>query len=82
MTLDPSIIIESLTTGTIAYIKIALLILMGLYVLFVFMLLVKIRSLNKTVFLPQESGEIILQIFAFLYLLVVISLFIATIVIV
>jgi len=82
MTLDPSIIIPSLTSGAIAYIKLALLILMGLYLIFTFMLTVKIRSLNKTVFLPPESGEVLIRVLAILYLLVVISLFVATIVIV
>jgi Family of unknown function (DUF5657) len=82
MTLDPTTIITSLTTGTVAYVKLALLILLGLYAIFTFMLAVKIRSLNRTVFLPAESGEVLVRIFAILYLVVVISLFIATLVIV
>ena len=82
MNIDPSTIITSLTHGTVAYVKIALLILLGLYTLFVLMLSVKVRSLNRTVFLPPESGEVIIRIFAIIYFLVVLSLFIATIVIV
>ena len=82
MNFDPSLIITGFTNGAVAYIKLALLILMGLYAIFTFMLSVKIRSLNRTVFLPPESGEALIRIFAILYLLAVISLFIATIVIV
>lgn len=82
MTFDPATIIASFSQGAIAYIKIALLILLGLYALFTLMLAVKIRSLNRTVFLPPESGEVVIRIFAILYLLVVISLFVATLVIV
>ncbi|HVA96787.1 MAG TPA: DUF5657 family protein [Candidatus Acidoferrales bacterium] len=82
MNLDPSTIITGFTNGAVAYIKIALLILLGLYAVFTLMLSVKIRSLNRTVFLPAESGEVVLRIFAILYLLAVLSLFIATIVIV
>ena len=82
MTLDPTTIIASLTHGTVLYVKIALLILMGLYLLFALMLATKIRSLNRTVFLPPESGEVILRVVAILYVLSVLSLFIVTLVIV
>jgi hypothetical protein len=82
MNLDPNIIIAGFNQGTIAYIKIALLILIGLYFVFSFMLSTKIRSLNKTVFLPPQSGEIVLRIFSILYVLAILSLFIATLVIV
>lgn len=82
MNVDPTHIIISLTHGTEAYVKIALLILIGLYALFTLMLSVKIRSLNKTVFLPPESGETILRILAIIYFLAVLSLFIVTLVIV
>ena len=82
MNLDPGILKTLFTLGSIAYIKIALLILIGIYAIFILMLVVKIRSLDKTVFLPSESGEGILRAFAILYLLAVLSLFIATLVIV
>ena len=82
MNLNPNIIIPSFTLGTELYVKIALLILIGIYALFSLMLSTKIRSLNKTVFLPTESGEIIFRVFAILYFLLVLSLFIATLVIV
>lgn len=79
---DPNSIITNFTHGTVIYVKIALLILMGLYLLFSLMLSTKIRSLNKTVFLPPESGEVILRVVAILYVLAVLSLFIVTLVIV
>lgn len=82
MSIDPSTIIASFEAGTIAYVKISLLILIGLYTLFSFMLAIKIRSLNKIVFLPRESGEGLIRLFAIIYLLVALSLFIATLVIV
>jgi hypothetical protein len=82
MNLDPNTLITGLSSGAVLYVKIALLILIGLYLLFSLMLTTKIHSLNKTVFLPAESGEIVLRIFAILYFLAVLSLFIATIVIV
>ena len=82
MNLNPNTIIPNFDAEAQLYVKIALLILIGLYVLFSLMLATKIRSLNKTVFLPTESGEIVIRLFAILYVLVVLSLFIATLVIV
>lgn len=82
MSLDPSIIITGFSLGTFAYVRIALLILIGIYLLFAIMLSTKIRSLNKTVFLPPQSGEVILRLFSIFYVLLVLSLFIATLVIV
>jgi len=82
MTLDPSIIITSFTHGTVLYVKIALLILMILYFFFYLMLSTKIRSLNKTVFLPPESGEVVIRLFTIIYILALLSLFVITLVIV
>lgn len=82
MNIDPSILKIFFKTGTIFYVKIALLVLLILYAAFTFMLATKIRSLNKTVFLPPESGEGLIRIVALLYFFVVLSLFIITIVIV
>ena len=62
--------------------KIGFLILIGLYVLFTFMLVIKIKGLNRIVFLPSEAGKVLIQIFSILYFLAVLSLFILTIVIV
>lgn len=82
MILDPNDIIAGFTHGTVLYVKIALLILMGLYLIFSLILSTKIRSLNRTVFLPPESGEVVLRVVAILYVLAVLSLFIVTLVIV
>jgi hypothetical protein len=82
MTLTPSDLTTFFDSGTLLYIKVALLILIALYAIFTLMLAVKIRSLDKTVFLPTESGEGILRFFAYLYFIVIVFLFIATIVIV
>ncbi len=79
---NPAIFTTLFKAGSIFYVKVALLILIGIYMLFTFMLAIKIRSLNKTVFLPAESGEGIIRVFAILYLLIVLSLFIITLVIV
>jgi len=82
MTLDPSILVTGFAAGAVIYTKLALLILIVLYALFTIMLATKIRSLNKTVFLPTESGEWLVRAFSILYFLAVLSLFIATLVIV
>ena len=82
MNIDPSILKTIFKSGTVASVKIALLILIVLYAAFTLMLATKIRSLNKTVFLPKESGEGLLRAFAILYFLAILSLFIATLVIV
>ena len=82
MSIDPAILKIIFRTGTLATVKIFLLILILLYAGFTLILSTKIRSLNKTVYLPPESGEGIVKIFAILYLLVVLSLFIVTLVIV
>ena len=82
MSLDPSSIPDLFKSGAVASVKIGLLILILLYTIFALMLDTKIRSLNRTIFLPTESGEVALKIFAILYFLAVLSLFIATLVIV
>lgn len=82
MNVDPGILKMLFKFGSVAYVKVALLILMGIYAIFSFMLATKIRSLNRTVFLPPESGEGLLRVFAILYFIAVLSLFIATLVIV
>ncbi len=62
--------------------KIALLTLIGLYAIFSFMLSIKIRSFNKIVFLPPSSGAVFIQVFAYIYFFVVLSLFFLALVIV
>lgn len=80
--MNPADLSTIFNLDAIAYIKVALLILIGIYAIFTLMLSTKIRSLNKTVFLPRESGEIIIRFVAILYFFIVLSLFIATLVIV
>ena len=82
MNIDPTILKSLFKTGTLATVKLALLILLVIYALFTFMLATKIRSLNRTVFLPAESGEVFIRVVALLYFLAVLSLFILTLVIV
>lgn len=82
MNFDPTTIVSNFRVETITYVKIALLILLGLYSVFTFMLATKIRSLNRTIFLPLESGEGILRLFALIYFFAVLSLFLLTLVIV
>jgi hypothetical protein len=64
------------------FIKVTLLILIGLYAAFSFMLIAKIRSLNKIVFLPDSSKAPFIQKFATVYFILVLSLFFLTLVIV
>jgi hypothetical protein len=82
MSLDPSSIPDLFKFGAVMSVKIGLLILILLYTIFALMLGTKIRSLNRTIFLPFESGEAAIRIFAILYFFAVLSLFIATLVIV
>ena len=82
MSLDPAIIPDLFKLGAVASVKIGLLILILLYTIFALMLGTKIRSLNRTIFLPVESGEVAIRIFAIIYFFAVLSLFIATLVIV
>jgi len=82
MNIDPTILKTLFKTGTLTSVKLALLILLVIYAIFTFMLAIKIRSLNRTVFLPPESGEGLFRAFALLYFLAVLSLFIVTLVIV
>ena len=82
MNLDPTIIISEFSAGAAIYVKIALLVLMVLYIFFYLMLSTKIRSLNKTVFLPPESGEVVIRVFTIFYIIALLSLFVITLVIV
>lgn len=63
-------------------IKIALLVLIGLYGLFTIMLATKVRSFNKIVFLPPSSGATLIQFLTIFLALLLISLFFVTLVIV
>lgn len=82
MNFDIMSLLTTVKLGANVFVKVALLILIALYAIFTFMLVTKLRSLNKIVFLPAESGEGLLRFFAILYFLAVVSLFLITLVIV
>ncbi|HZE86895.1 MAG TPA: DUF5657 family protein [Methylomirabilota bacterium] len=81
MPFDPLAFIQNFNNIRL-FIKVAFLILVGLYAIFTFMLATKIRSFNKILFLPANSGGAFLQLVAIIYFFIVLSLFIVTIVIV
>ncbi|HEX8932213.1 MAG TPA: DUF5657 family protein [Patescibacteria group bacterium] len=64
------------------FIKVMALILIGLYAIFALMLANKIRSFNKILFLPSNSGGGLMQLLALTLFLAVLSLFFVTLVIV
>jgi len=62
--------------------KIGFLILLGIYAIFAFMLINKIRSFNRIISLSAGTGHTFIQTFAYLFFILILSLFIATLVIV
>lgn len=60
------------------FIKSVSLVLIGLYAIFSIMLATKIRSFNKILFLPPNSGGGLMQTIAITYTIVVVLLFIIT----
>lgn len=56
-------------------VKIPLLLLIGLYIIFVFFMWNQVKSLNKLILIPHSSAQIILVFLAFVQLLIAISLF-------
>jgi hypothetical protein len=60
----------------------ALLVLIGLYIVFSLMLMTKVRSFNKIIFLPSTSGATFIQTATLILTVLLISLFLITIVIV
>jgi hypothetical protein len=64
------------------FFKIPLLILIGLYGIVVFMLIVRLNSLNKIVFFPNRLWSLLIQGFTILYFLAILSLFFATLILV
>jgi hypothetical protein len=62
--------------------KLGFLILVGLYIIFAFMLLNKIRSFKRIITFERNSGIMLLQTFSYLFLLLLVFLFIAAVVIV
>jgi|GEM_PF-3725665 len=63
-------------------VKIPLLILMGMYAIFIFMLLIRLHSLSQIVFFPSRVWTFGIRMFGYIYFFLVISLFVATLVIV
>ena len=62
------------------FIKVVALVVIGLFGVFSFMLATKIRSFNKILFLPPNSGGSFMQRLAVIYSLVVLVLFILAII--
>jgi hypothetical protein len=62
--------------------KFLLLILLFVYILFSILVISRVRSLNRTVYLAAAHASVLLQIATLLSLILSISLFIATLVIV
>lgn len=65
----------------ILFIKVALLIIFGLYAIFAFMIFNQVRSFNNVIFLTSNKSTL-LQLLTFIYFLACISLFLLTLVIV
>ena len=76
MIFDPTTILQNLNIPL--FIKIAALILIGLYAIFSFMLATKIRSFNKILFLPPNSGGGLMQFIALMYTVTILVLFVLT----
>ena len=68
--------------GVFSIIKLLLLVLMFVYILFTFIVLNRVRALNRTIYLAAANASLTLKVLAFLSFLLAVSLFIATLVIV
>jgi hypothetical protein len=76
-------IISSLQENGVEFVfKILLLSALFVFILFAIILINRIRALNRTIFLAADAASASLQILTVIILLVAVSLFIATIVIV
>ena len=62
-------------------IKIIFLIIIGLYVIFSLMLVNKIRSFNKILFLPPNGGENLMQAISVVYSVIIIIFFILALIV-
>lgn len=58
--------------------KFILLILIGLYLVFIVMLQYQLRALRRIVLFPSKGGTIEIQVFATIYLIAIIILFLTT----
>lgn len=63
------------------FFKIVLLVLIGLYTLFVLILFLQARSLGKIVVIEERDGTPLLRMLALIYLIASLSLFLAALVI-
>ena len=63
------------------FIKVSLLIILGLYAIFAFMIFNQVRSFNRVIFLTSNKSSI-LQLTTLIYFLACVSLFLLTLVIV
>jgi hypothetical protein len=80
--LDVQKLITTLLSFNLAgFAKLVLLVLLVLYAIFSIMLANQVRALARTVFFPSRFVEILIQFFAILYILAVVSLFFLTLVI-
>jgi hypothetical protein len=74
MIFDPMTFLQNFTPPL--FVKVTALIFIGLYALFSFMLATKIRSFNKILFLPPNSGGSLMQRLTLIYSFVVALLFV------
>ena len=78
----PDITILFHTASILFLFKILLLILIFVYILFTFVVVNRVRALNRTIYLAAANASVLLQILTFISFLLAVSLFIATLVIV
>jgi hypothetical protein len=70
------------TEGLLLVFKILILVLLFVYILFAFIVVNRVRALNRSIYISSASASATLQFLTILFMLLGISLFIATIVIV
>lgn len=78
MILDPMSLLQSINTHLL--VKVTTLIFIGLYAIFSFMLATKIRSFNKILFLPPNSGGRLMQRITIFYSITIAALFLLTLI--
>ncbi len=82
MALLPDLITLFQTQGLAFIFKVLLLVLLFVYILFNFIVYSRVKALNRTIYLAAANASSLLQFITLLSLLLAISLFIATLVIV
>jgi len=82
MALLPDLITLFQTQGLAFIFKVLLLVLLFVYILFNFIVYSRVRALNRTIYLAAANASSFLQFVTLLSLLLAISLFVATLVIV